>query len=146
MLYDYNYFKNAASQWGVVFKHDNEWMKKHCYPVAVYTRFIVNGKVVPYIIVSNNFFKLSIETQRFVYAHELGHHFQYEYNTRNSMNSIEAECDADDYAKARVGGSKYAIKALKELQWAAEKLNCNSAINELQLRIDYIINKKIKTI
>ena len=145
MTTNYEYFKSAAKQWNVIFKRDNEWMKKNGYPIAVYSRFVINGDIVSYIIVSNNFFKLTNGTQQFVYTHELGHHFQHINNTHHTFNELELECDADNYARTRVGGSKYAIKALQELQWAAEKLHCNEGVKEIQKRIDFIQQSKVKT-
>lgn len=142
MTTNYEYYKSSAMQWNIIFKHDNEWMKKHGYPIAVYTRFMINGKITNYIIVSNNFFKLSSKTQQFVYCHEVGHHLQHIHDTHSSFNSIELECDADNYARMRVGGSKYAIIALQELQEAATKLRCFEAVKELQSRIDYIQHSK----
>lgn len=138
MTTNYDYYKSSAMQWGIIFKHDNDWMKKNGYPVAVYTRFIINGKITSYIIVSNNFFKLSSKTQQFVYCHEVGHHLQHVNDTHNSFDNIGLECDADNYARMRVGGSRYAISALQELQKAAKKLNCLEAVKELQTRIDFI--------
>jgi hypothetical protein len=142
MLNNYDYFKSAANQWGVVFKHDNKWMKKNNRDVAVCARFLVDNKIVTYIIVDDKFFDLSYDTQKFVYNHEIGHYHQHNEMRYNDMTIPERELDADAYAKARVGGSKYAVKALQELKqqtfWEGDIDYINKIFN---IRINNISRK-----
>jgi hypothetical protein len=141
MIYDYNYFKSSASQWNIIFKHDNHWMEKNNHQVAVITRFLIKGNIVTYIVVDDEFFKLSDNCKRFVYNHEIGHYLQYTENRSNEMTGPEKELDADAYSKTRIGGTKYAVSALNELKtlnWDGDKEYVEKIFNK---RIECMINK-----
>ena len=148
MLNNYEYFEQAAMQWNIGFELDNEWFETNNLKVACITRMLnKRTKEIFYVIkVDNNFFNLSFETQKFVFNHEIGHFHQHNENRHKFMTAPERELDADEYAKERIGGRVYAIKALTELKnqtyWDDDKKAVDKIFN---IRINCIM-KKIKTI
>lgn len=100
----------------------------------------------PVIIIDQNFIEMKPLEKEFFIHHELGHWFTQKDQilSGDSTRRIEDEYEADEYAAEQIGYEK-AIEALKSTIETMEELEANADLNELQMRIENLINKNIIT-
>lgn len=92
------------------------------------------------IMVSDDFYKLSTDTQLFTLMHELGHK-KLGHSEDNKKSGLTKEFEADNYAAQRVGYAK-AFQAMKEVEaFAAKEYNTTSNVFSVRMSA---INEKSK--
>ena len=91
-------------------------------------------------MVSDDFYKLSVDTQLFTLMHELGHK-KLGHSEDNKKSRLTKEIEADNYAAQRVGYAK-AFQAMKEVEaFAAKEYNATSNVFSVRMSA---INEKSK--
>lgn len=104
-----------------------------------------NGEQVATILLDETYLGMDEEHKRFVIAHELGHLVcQIEkFKAGNYVRNIEDEFEADEYAMEQVG-LEVAIETLNEIKSILKEMcTPEECLNEIDERIENLLNKNM---
>lgn len=136
---------------GYVHRHNTKVLACNGTAIAgvVVVRVGINS-VVPCIYTDELFKQMSLETQKFIIQHELGH---FKYHKDILLGNVQPErCDAmefeaDEYAMEQTG-VEIAVKALIELKGILKLVGFGmnkKAVREIDRRIKHLLDKAIMT-
>lgn len=104
--------------------------------------FFKTTKYYPVIIIDQNFIDMKPLEKEFFIHHELGHWFKQKDKilSGDGTRRIEDEYEADEYAAEQIGYER-AIEALKSTIETMGELELEAGIDELQKRVENLMNK-----
>ena len=143
--------ENDINDLGFILIRNNEILSY--YGMAISGAFMANKEVVgknniPMIIVDETFYELSDNCKVFIIGHELGHFMSnHEQQTEGYVRKIDDEFEADEYG-VKLVGKQSAVFAMEEMEDKLIELYddlCQSAIDELEVRINKLLGKEMVT-